>query len=114
MNVAFTGPAFDTDGASIVRADLAYACIQRGGIVVQPRVDAATNLLVASRIDTVKASKAADKGITIMTYPEFIATFLPGVAIPRNGTANRYVDAFRAVKASFHPAPEVLVNMDVL
>ena len=114
MNVVFTGPAFDTDGASIVRADLTYACIQRGGIIVQPRVDAATDLLVASRIDTVKASKAADKGITIMTYPEFIATFLPGVVIPKNGGANRYVDAFRAVSASFHPDPKVLVNMDVL
>ena len=114
MNVVFTGPAFDTDGASIVRADLTYACIKRGGLVVQPRVDAETDMLVASRIDTVKASKAADKGLTIMTYPEFIATFLTGIAIPKNGAANRYVDAFRSVKASFHPDPEVLVSMDFL
>jgi hypothetical protein len=114
MNVVFTGPAFNTAGASIVRADLTYACIQRGGIVVQPRVDAATDLLVASRIDTVKASKAADKGITIMTYPEFTATFLLGVTIPKNGTANRYVDAFRAVAAICAPAQDVLVCMDAL
>ena len=114
MNVVFTGPAFDTDGASIVRADLTYACIKRGGIVVQPRVDAETDMLVASRIDTAKAGKAADKGITIMTYPEFIAAFLTGVTIAKNGAANRYVDAFRAVKASFLPNPQVLVNIDVL
>jgi len=114
MNVVFTGPAFDTDGASIVRADLTYACIKRGGLVVQPRVDAETDMLVASRIDTAKAGKAADKGITIMTYPEFIATFLADVTIPKNGTANSYVDAFRAVKAMSSPAPEVLVDMDVL
>ena len=114
MNVVFTGPAFDTDGASIVRADLTYACIQRGGITVQPLIDAATDLLVASRIDTVKTSKAADKGITIMTYPEFIATFLPGVTIPKNGTANRYVDAFRAVAAMSAPAQDILASMDAL
>ncbi len=114
MNVVFTGPAFDSDGLSIVRSDLSYACIQKGGIVVQPRVDATTNLLVASRIDTVKAGKAADRGITIMTYPEFIETFLSGVTIPRNGTANRYVDAFRAVKAMSAPSQEALMNMDVL
>jgi hypothetical protein len=98
MNVVFTGPAFNTAGASIVRADLTYACIQRGGIVVQPRVDAATDLLVASRIDTVKAT----------------ATFLLGVTIPKNGTANRYVDAFRAVAAICAPAQDVLVCMDAL
>jgi hypothetical protein len=114
MNVVFTGPAFDSNGASIVRADLTYACIQRGGIVVQPRIDAATELLVASRIDTVKASKAADKGVTIMTYPEFIATFLPDIAIPKNGAANRYVDAFRAVAAMSAPEQEVLASMDAL
>ena len=114
MNVVFTGPAFDSNGLSIVRSDLTYACIQRGGIVVQPRVEGSTDLLVASRIDTVKASKAADKGITIMTYPEFIATFLADVTIAKNGTANRYVDAFRAVKSMFAPDPEVLVDMDVL
>jgi hypothetical protein len=114
MNVVFTGPAFDAEGASIVRADLTYAVIKRGGIVVQPRVDAATDLLVASRIDTVKASQPADNGIAIMTYPEFIATFLEGVTIPKNGAANRYVDAFRAVKATFHPDGKMLVNMDVL
>jgi hypothetical protein len=76
-------------------------------------VDAVTDMLVASRIDTAKASKAADRGITIMTYPEFIATFLAGVTIPKNGTANRYVDAFRAVRASFAPSQEALATLDV-
>jgi hypothetical protein len=38
MNVVLTGPALDSNGLSIVRSDLAYACIKGGGIVVQPRV----------------------------------------------------------------------------
>lgn len=114
MKVVFTGPAFDAQGNSIVRADLTYACIEKGGIEVQPRVDALTDLLVASRIDTVKAGKAADRGITIMTYPEFIHNFLGGVTIPANGPANRYVDAFRAVRAMSAPQQQALAEMDVL
>ena len=114
MNVVFTGPAFDSKGTSIVRADLTAACKKRGGWSVQSRVDQTTQLLVASRIDTVKASSAANRGIAIMTYPEFITTFLQDVAIPCNGASNKYVDAFRAVKAMSAPSQEVLLSIDAL
>ena len=114
MKVVFTGPAFDALGNSIVRSDLTYACIAKGGITVQPRVDAFTDLLVASRIDTVKAGKAANRGIAIMTYPEFIHTFLKDAAIPANGAANRYVDAFRVVRAMSAPAQAALEQIDML
>jgi hypothetical protein len=114
MNVVFTGPAFDENGQAIVRADLTYACTCKGGIVVQTGVDARTHLLVASRIDTVKAAKAADRGIVVITYPEFIATYLSNVDIPRNGSSNRYVDAYKAVRAMAAISQEALVAMDVL
>ena len=35
MNVVFTGPAFDSEGNSVLRADLTYACIVKGNLTVQ-------------------------------------------------------------------------------
>ena len=93
MNVVFTGPAFDSDGNSIVRADLTYACICKGGITVQDRVDGMTEALVASRSDTVKAKNAVLRGLKVMTYPQFITRFLDGVPISNKGKPNKYVDS---------------------
>ena len=74
MNVVFTGPAFDSEGKSVLRADLSYACIVKGNLTVQDGIQADTNALVASRTDTVKAMNAAKRGIAVLTYPEFIPT----------------------------------------
>ena len=67
MNVVFTGPAFDSSGNSVVRHDLTYACICKGGITVQDRVDGMTEAVVASRSDTVKAKNAVLRGLKVMT-----------------------------------------------
>ena len=92
MNVVFTGPAYDSSGNSILRSNLAYACTEKGGIHVQLKVNSMTDALVASRTDTVKAKGAAMRGITVWSYPEFIAMHLRGVNIPSTGKANGYVD----------------------
>jgi hypothetical protein len=105
MNVVFTGPAFDKNCQSIFRADLTYACTVKGGITVQNRVDSSTDLIVASRIDTVKARAASIVWhLPIMSYPQFIERFLGDVEIERNGTRNKYVDAFEHV-TSFASTP---------
>lgn len=78
LNVVFTGPAFDKNGNSVLRADLAYACTLKGGIAVQNAVKPDTNVLIASRKDTVKAKAADQRGVAVFTYPEFISRFLAG------------------------------------
>ena len=92
MNVVFTGPAFDSEGKSVLRADLTYACIVKGNLTVQDGIQADTNALVASRTDTVKAMNAAKRGIAVLTYQEFIANFLRGVEIKKGGKPNKYTD----------------------
>lgn len=92
MNVVFTGPAFDSNGNSIVRSELTYACIKKGQLSVQARVMEDTDILVASRSDTVKAKGAAMRGIAVFTYPEFIARFLKGVDMKVGAKPNKYVD----------------------
>lgn len=92
MNVVFTGPAFDSSGRSVIRADLTYACIEKGYLVVQSGIQADTDILVASRLDTVKAKHAAIRGVKVYTYPEFIAQYLSGVPIKAGGVANKYTD----------------------
>ena len=42
MNVVFTGPAFDSEGKSVLRADLTYACIVKGNLTVQDGIQADT------------------------------------------------------------------------
>ena len=69
MNVVFTGPAFDSEGKSVLRADLTYACIVKGNLTVQDGIQADTNALVASRTDTVKAMNAAKRGIAVLDLP---------------------------------------------
>lgn len=91
MKVVLTGPAVDGCGKSILRANLIEAC-QKAGVEVQPRVRADTTALVASRTDTVKAKTAQGRGIPVMTYPQFIATYLRGIEIKEGGVANPYTD----------------------
>jgi hypothetical protein len=92
IKVAFTGPAFDNAGHSVVRADLIAACQMTGKFAVQSSVRPDTNLLVASRTDTVKAKAAAEKGIGVLTYPQFIRSFLSNVEIKKGAKPNRYTD----------------------
>ena len=92
MNVVFTGPAFDGEGNSVLRTALTYACIVKGNLTVQDRIQADTDMLVASRTDTVKALNAAKRGIAVLGYPEFINNFLRGIELPKGGKANKYTD----------------------
>ena len=101
MNVVFTGPAIDIAGNFIVRADLALVCGSKG-INVQPAVKPDTELLVASRSDTVKAKRAQGCGKKVMTYPEFLACYLPDLGVPKQSAPNRYIDKVAPVSA---PAP---------
>jgi hypothetical protein len=92
MNVVFTGPAFDNGGNTIVRDNLIAACMKKGNLDVQPRVKATTNMAIASRLDTVKAKRAAQRGLAVMSYPEFINKFLRGVDVATGGKPNHYTD----------------------
>lgn len=71
-NVVFTGPAFHPNGQPILREILKKAA-QASGFRIQSSVQKTTDLLVASRADTVKALKAANRGIRVVTYPMFVA-----------------------------------------
>lgn len=90
IRVVFTGPAFDSAGHSIIRNDLMIAC--KGIATVQSSVQPDTEYVVASRKDTVKAKKAAMRGIPVLAYPEFIARFLTGVAIRTGSKPCKYTD----------------------
>lgn len=90
INVVFTGPAVDSTGSMILRDNLIKACGSQ--FEVQRAVSPSTQLLVASRTDTVKAAKAKARGIEVIGYPEFIAAYLPGVALERSGSPHPWVD----------------------
>ena len=92
LTVVFTGPAVDSFGRRITRQDLTAACIEKGGLAVQPAITPDTAVLVASRLDTQKARRAAANGIPVLTYPEFIAFHLRGVTIASSGVVNSYTD----------------------
>jgi hypothetical protein len=92
LNVVFTGPAFDNAGHAVVRADLIEACKATGKFAVQSAVKPNTDLLVASRTDTVKAKAAAAKGLEVITYPQFIRSFLSNVELKTGAKPNRYTD----------------------
>jgi hypothetical protein len=97
--VVFTGPAFDGNGNSIIRADLTHACMKKGNLRVQNRVLGDTDILVASRGDTVKAKGASQRGIAVFTYAEFISRFLQGVELTTGGKANSFVDSVKTAKS---------------
>ncbi len=91
-NVVFTGPAFDNAGHAVVRADLIAACKATGKLAVQSSVRPDTNPIVASRTDTVKAKAAAARGLTVLTYPQFIRSFLSNVDLKLGAKPNRFTD----------------------
>lgn len=113
MNVVFTGPAFDSQGNSIVRSELSYACLLRG-IAVQASVRGDTQMVVASRCDTVKAKNASIRGLKVMTYPEFIDSFLEGMEIKKGGLANKWVDFLSDEQIAPKTGSKTLVELDVL
>lgn len=92
LSVVFTGPAIDGEGRSIVRENLIDACNKTGTMSVAARVTKETDFLVASRTDTIKALAASQRGVTVLTYPEFINRYLKGVSIEKGAKPNRYTD----------------------
>src|SRR5271157_5732304 len=92
MNLVFTGPAFDNGGHGVVRADLIAACKATGKFNVQSFVRADTDLLVASRTDTVKAKNAKERGLEVLSYPQFIRSFLSTVELKRGAKPDKYTD----------------------
>lgn len=73
MRIVFTGQGSDHLGNRIDRATLTGWALDNGDSV-QPHVDNWTNTLVASRTNTVKARKARELGVNVMTYPDWIAS----------------------------------------
>ena len=92
VNVVFTGPAFDGSGRAIVRDNLIAACLSAGAITVSLRVTCITQILVASRKDTVKAKSASARGIPVLTYPEFIQSYLKLTKVPTGAKPNAFTD----------------------
>jgi hypothetical protein len=92
MNVVFTGPAFDNGGHAVVRADLVAACEATGKFAVQSSVRMDTDLLVASRTDTVKARSAKERGVEVLSYPQFIRSFLSDVDLKRGSKPDKLND----------------------
>lgn len=90
VNVVFTGPA-TYQGMPIVRADL-ISYVAQNGYRVQSSVRPTTDMLVASRCETVKARAAYERGITVLTYGDFLDR-LGGAPTPSGAPANAYTDA---------------------
>lgn len=102
MNVVFTGTAYNGTAQRVMREDLARAA-EAAGYVVQRSVQNSTHLLVASRADTVKANKAKEKGLLVVTYPQFILHLeQKGFPIVGAGRFNPNVDA--------DPLPDIAVH----
>jgi hypothetical protein len=91
-SVVFTGQAIDAQGNFVLRADLASAA-KKAGWTVWDQMHYTTDLLVASRLDTVKAKKAISYGVAVKTYPDFIASLgeVP-TADQSQAKANAYTD----------------------
>jgi hypothetical protein len=106
-NIVFTGPAFDGNGNSILRDHLAGACL-KAGFRVQLAVKPDTDALIASRTDTVKAVRASARGLTVLTYPQFIARHLAGIEITKGGIPNKYTD--KVVKDML--VPDFTIDLD--
>lgn len=105
LNVVFTGPASDVLGQVIVRANLVAACQASGRVAVQDGVKPSTDLVVASRADTVKARSAATRGLKVMTYQQFLVEHLAGIAIPAVAKWNWFTDAAVKVKKEVKSPP---------
>ena len=81
MNIVFTGPGTGLDGAPVTRAALKTAAEAKGH-TVRASLTLDTEMLVASRTDTVKACKAAQRGVLVVDYPTFVAECLDGELAP--------------------------------
>lgn len=113
LNVVFTGPAVIEGGKIVTRAVLTQACVDHG-FTIQSSVRKDTNLLVASRTDTVKAQNAALRGLAVMPYESFIASFLNGVELTGAGTPDPFTDVVRTKRnttAFFDPKQLALLDM---
>jgi hypothetical protein len=89
--VCFTGPAIDRAGDPILR-DVLTRTVARMGMTVHTTMTSATQLLVASRTDTVKAQKAASRGIPVLTYPTFLEQFQVAPGPGKAGIRDSRVD----------------------
>ena len=83
MIIVFTGPGIGLHDEPITRAELKAAAEARGHTIRQS-VTLDTEMLVASRTDTVKARRAAERGILVIDYKAFVAECLDG-RVPRTG-----------------------------
>ena len=83
MIIVFTGPGIGLHGEPITRAEL-KAEAEAKGHTVKACLTLDTELLVASRTDTVKARRAAERGILVIDYKAFVAECLDG-RVPRTG-----------------------------
>jgi hypothetical protein len=102
MHVVLTGPATTRDGKAVLRGDLA-ALARTQGHTIQTVVNARTEILVASRADTVKARAARNTGIKVVDYPTFIASL--GGYVPAQGALfDKFVDGPEA------PAPKPTIT----
>jgi hypothetical protein len=82
--VVFTGEAYDVHGKAVLRGDLKKLA-EANGLVVQSSVQTRTQMVVASRTDTVKAKKAKERGLLVQTYPEFLKSWLGVETVPELG-----------------------------
>lgn len=110
LNVVFTGPAQDEAGNSVLRDDLKKLALEKG-YVIQGSVQRTTQILVASRTDTVKARAALAKGLLVVTYPQFIRSL--GGVVAKDGRRNVWVDG-PEVRVTTKHVPEMDGKFEVL
>ena len=91
MNIVFTGPGTGLEGAPITRAELTAAAEAKGH-TVKASLTLDTELLVASRTDTVKARRAIERGVLVIDYKTFVAECLNGEVERRNARPDPYID----------------------
>ena len=101
MIIVFTGPGIGLHGEPITRAELKAAAEARGHIIRQS-VTLDTEMLVASRTDTVKARRAAERGIVVIDYKAFVAECLDGEVERSNAQPDLFVDSHQP---SSHESP---------
>ena len=101
MNIVFTGPGSGLHHEPITRAEL-KAAAEAMGHTVRQSVTLDTEMLVASRTDTIKAQKAMARGITVVDYQTFVAECLDGEVERSNAQPDLFVDSHQP---SSHESP---------
>ena len=96
LKVVFTGPAYDANGTAILRDDLKDA-VRKLGMIVHDNFSVTSNVVVASRADTAKARKALEKGVPVLTYPDFLKAFQVDVTPSKSRKPDPWVDTHRPV-----------------